>query len=128
MSIVYYTNKVTGVKYAYESTAHWDPVRKQSRPSKKYLGRVDPITNEVIPSAGRRGRVKRSEDTIHDPEMLNRDYKERYEQLLTSAQETSGRLQEAEKQIQKLEKQLQRAQELLSQFNNKLGEALQFEV
>ena len=128
MSIVYHTNRDTGVTYAFESTPRWDPVRKQSRPTRKYLGRVDPITNEIIPSSGRRGRVKKSEDTINDPEMLNRDYKERYEQVLAEAKKTSERLQESERRIRKLEKQLQRAQELLAQFNSKLEQALQVEA
>lgn len=35
-------------KYAYEITAHWDKEKKQSRNISKYLGPVDPETNEII--------------------------------------------------------------------------------
>lgn len=56
MSIVRYTNKTTGVVTLYESTSHYDPETKQSRPVRKYLGREDPETGELIPSTGRRGR------------------------------------------------------------------------
>lgn len=56
MSIVKYTNRKTGVVTLYESTSHYDPVTKQSRPIRKYLGRLDPVTGELIPSSGKRGR------------------------------------------------------------------------
>ena len=62
MSIVKYTNKKTGVVSWYESTSHYDPETKQSRPVRKYLGREDPVTGELIPSSGRRGR--RNGDTL----------------------------------------------------------------
>lgn len=58
MSIVRYTNKKTGVVTLYESTSHYDPETKQSRPIRKYLGREDPVTGKLIPSSGRRGRKK----------------------------------------------------------------------
>ena len=58
MSIVKYTNKKTGVVSWYESTSHYDPETKQSRPIRKYLGREDPATGELIPSSGQRGRKK----------------------------------------------------------------------
>lgn len=46
--IVYQTNKKTGVKYAYESISYWDPVKKQPRSKRKYVGKVDPETGEII--------------------------------------------------------------------------------
>ena len=58
MSIVKYTNKKTGVVTLYESTSHYDPITKQSRPVRKYLGKEDPVTGELIPSTGKRGRKK----------------------------------------------------------------------
>ena len=65
MSIVKYTNKKTGVVTLYESTSHYDPATKQSRPVRKYLGREDPVTGELIPSSGTRGR-KKGTSTITD--------------------------------------------------------------
>lgn len=62
ISIVKYTNKKTGVVSWYESTSHYDPETKQSRPVRKYLGREDPVTGELIPSSGKRGR--RNGDTL----------------------------------------------------------------
>ena len=60
MAIVKYKNQ-SGIEYAYESTSSWDPVRKQSRPKRKYLGRVDPETGEIIPTAGKRGRPRKNQ-------------------------------------------------------------------
>ncbi len=63
MSIVRYVNKKTGRVALYESTSHYDPETKQSRPIRKYLGTEDPETGELIPSSGKRGR-KRNPKTI----------------------------------------------------------------
>jgi len=49
-AIVYQTNKQTGVTYAYESVSHWDKDKRQSRARRKCIGRVDPETNEIIPT------------------------------------------------------------------------------
>ena len=48
--IVYQTNKQTGIKYAYESISYWDKDKKQARSKRKYIGRVDPETGEIITS------------------------------------------------------------------------------
>ena len=58
-SIVYQTDKKTGTKYAFESISYWDKDKKQPRSKRKYLGKVDPVTGEIIPS---RGRSTHSED------------------------------------------------------------------
>ena len=50
-SIVYQTNPKTGAKYAYESVSYWDKEKQQPRSKRKYLGRVDPETGEIIRSA-----------------------------------------------------------------------------
>ena len=46
--IVYQTNKKTGIRYAYESVSYWDPDKKQPRSRRKYIGKVDPETGEII--------------------------------------------------------------------------------
>lgn len=49
-AIVYQTNKKTGVIYAYESVSYWDKEKKQSRAKRKCIGRVDPETQEIVPT------------------------------------------------------------------------------
>lgn len=46
--IVYQTDHKTGVKYAYESVSYWDKEKGQPRSKRKYLGKVDPETGEII--------------------------------------------------------------------------------
>lgn len=46
--IVYQTDHKTGIKYAYESVSYWDKDKKQPRSKRKYIGRVDPETGEII--------------------------------------------------------------------------------
>lgn len=97
MSIVKYRNKKTGVVTWYESTSHYDPETKQSRPIRKYLGKEDPVTGELIPSSGKRGRKSRSQvqsadrhtdesvstqdDRIQQLEKQNRDQRDRIRAL-----------------------------------------------
>jgi transposase len=49
-AIVYQTCKQTGITYAYESVAYWDKSKQQSRAQRKLLGRVDPLTKEIVPT------------------------------------------------------------------------------
>ena len=63
MAIVKYKNQ-SGITYAYESISEWDPVKKQSRPKRRYLGRVDEETGEIIPTAGKRGRPRKNSPSI----------------------------------------------------------------
>ena len=61
MAIVKYKNQ-SGITYAYEAVSKYDPSSKSSRPVRKYLGRVDPETGEIIPTAGKRGRPPKNQD------------------------------------------------------------------
>jgi len=50
MSVVYHTNKKTGVTYAYENQPYWDKEKQQSRAKRVPLGKVDPSTGSIIPT------------------------------------------------------------------------------
>lgn len=50
MGIIYWTNKQTGIKYAYKNEAYWDKDKKQSRARRILLGKVDTDTGEIIPT------------------------------------------------------------------------------
>ena len=103
-SIVYQIDKKTGAKYAFESVSYWDKDKKQPRSKRKYLGKVDPETGEIIPSRGRtvHSEEKASEETTILPALykeieerdrtikeLRRDLDEvteKYNQLLVTVQ------------------------------------------
>ena len=48
--------------YAYESTPKWVPELGQSRPTKKYLGKINPVTGEIVPTT--RKRKQKSTDPV----------------------------------------------------------------
>lgn len=53
MSIVYNTDKRSGITYAYESKSYWDKDKKQSRSKRTLIGRVDTATGEIVKTDGR---------------------------------------------------------------------------
>ena len=59
--IVYQIDKKTGTKFAYESVSYWDKEKKQPRSKRKYLGKVDPETGEIIPSRSSAAPIKITE-------------------------------------------------------------------
>ena len=101
MSIVRYTDKKTGRVVLYESTSHYDPVTKQSRPIRKYLGVEDPVTGELIPSTGKPGRKAKSEtknNTAETRATAEPDYKEIINKLKEECIQKDKRISELEKQ------------------------------
>ena len=59
MAIIKQYHKDTDTTYVYESTSYWDPVKKQSRSKRRVIGKVDPITGDIVPT-GKRGGNRRS--------------------------------------------------------------------
>ena len=53
-NIIYQQNKKTGVVYAYKDQPYWDPEKKQSRSKRKILGKIDPLTGDIVPTRGRK--------------------------------------------------------------------------
>ncbi|MDD4773429.1 MAG: hypothetical protein PHZ09_07465 [Eubacteriales bacterium] len=58
MSIIYQTNKKTGIIYAYESKAYWDKEKKQSRAKRTLIGKIDPDSGKIIPTREYRKQTK----------------------------------------------------------------------
>ena len=50
MSVVYHTNKKTGIIYAYENESYWDKGKQQSRAKRKPIGKMDPVTGNIVPT------------------------------------------------------------------------------
>ena len=49
-SIVYQKDKRSGITYAYQSVSYWHKEKKQSRSRRTLIGRVNPETNEILPT------------------------------------------------------------------------------
>ena len=58
MAIIRQYHKDTDTTYVYESISYWDAEKQQSRSKRKLLGKIDPLSGEIIPT-GKRGRKKR---------------------------------------------------------------------
>ena len=115
MSLVRYTNKKTGVVTVYESTSHYDPETKQSRPIRKYLGVEDPKTGKIIPSSGKPGRKKITESTSKPtPKKDGKDYKLLYEKEKKENADKDARIKELEKRNKLLVANLEHMRETIS--------------
>ncbi|MDR0764292.1 MAG: IS1634 family transposase [Synergistaceae bacterium] len=57
-NIAYQHNKKTGAVYVYSVQRYWDKEKKSPRNKQLYLGKLDPVTGELIPSARRKPRSK----------------------------------------------------------------------
>ena len=102
MSIVRYTNKKTGVVTLYESTSHYDPETKQSRPVRKYLGVEDPETGKLIPSSGLRGRKKADGSAPSKREQNESKYKAKFEKLQKECDEKAEKIKQLEHENKKM--------------------------
>ena len=126
MSIVRYTNKKTGVVSLYESTSYYDPVTKQSRPKRQYLGVEDPETGELIPTSGKRGRKKKDgSDPDPKPKKSEIDYKSKYEKLLQDSKEKDEEIKQLRHDNKMLYYCLQRLRDMASDMmENKVPDSL----
>ena len=114
MAIVKYKNQ-SGVTYAYESISEWDPVKKQSRPKRKYLGRVDPETGEIISTAGKLGSIQDTKAT---------DYKTLFENTSAALEKSQADLKQLKKEKEELAIQNQQLADLISQIYRQTGSFL----
>ncbi len=103
--IVYQTDKKTGTPYAYESFSYWDKEKKQPRSKRKYLGPVDPDTNEIIykDEGTRRRSVKEPADPHKDDE-LKRELAERDRIIKSLKEEIKKKDLEYKKLVASVEK------------------------
>ena len=58
MAIIRQTDKRTGITYVFESISTYYPELKQSRSKRHIIGKIDPISGEVVP-CGKPGRPKK---------------------------------------------------------------------
>ena len=118
MSIVRYVNKKTGVVALYESTSHYDPETKQSRPVRKYLGTEDPETGELIPSSGKRRRKKDGEGSERKNKTNTTEYEELYKQKCKECDEKDALIIKLERQNKKLKADIQRIRDIAQDMLN----------
>ena len=119
MPIVKYKNQ-SGVTYAYEQTSSYDSERKQSRPVRKYLGRVDPETGEIIPTTGKRGRPpkKTAESKLENQEP---DYKALFEKKCLEAERLQKELAKVKETNEQLSLQARELKQVIVAIRDQIS-------
>ena len=96
MGIVYQTDKRSGITYAYENQSFWDPELKRSKSKRKLIGRVDPVTKEIVPTDGRCKKrspsYKPCNDDYEMPKTM-KGLKDEVRRLLKENQELRGQIE-----------------------------------
>ncbi len=64
MASVKQYDKRSAITYAYEATYHWDKEKQQSQCKRKLIGRVNPDTEEIVPTNGRNRKDKITKPTL----------------------------------------------------------------
>lgn len=93
-SIVIYTDKKSGRKYAYQSVSYYDKEKRQPRNKRKMIGVVDPVTGEIVPSS----RKKKEPQS-------NEDYKKLYEKALKDIAKNEDRISQLEGAVSSLKEE-----------------------
>ena len=99
MAIVKVHNKARNVTYVYESISYWDKELKQPRSHRKLIGRIDPVTGDVVPT-GKRSKPKAA---VAAPSHSDTDYKALYEQALVAIEQKDALIAELRSRLNALE-------------------------
>lgn len=53
MALVKQLDKRSGITYVYDSVSYWDREKQQPRSKRKLIGKLDPVTGDIVPTDGR---------------------------------------------------------------------------
>ena len=96
MAIIKQTNKKTGITYVIDSESYWDKEKQQPRSRRKIIGKIDPVTGEVVPTNRHQKRKSDVTETTMTSVSASTDDEVHTDQ---------ARIRELEKQVSKLQKQ-----------------------
>ena len=96
MAIVKQLDKRSGITYAYESISRWDKEKKQSRSTRKRIGRVDEKTGEIIATDGRGRKESSGDDEV--VKVLSKEAKKRQDAIELYQKGNRTELAQAEQQ------------------------------
>lgn len=95
-------DKRTGNTYVYESVSFWDKEKGQPRSRRKLIGKLDPETNEIVPT-----RKKKAAVPVKDSDENSPDFKALYDSLVLENKSINEKLVQQSKQIAELSLQVQ---------------------
>lgn len=103
MAIIKQYHADTDVTYVYESTSYWDAEKKQSRSKRKLLGKLDPVTGEIIPTGTRGRKKKEAAENVPAPSgSASKEAEARIRELTLALSLKDARIAELEKENRKL--------------------------
>lgn len=123
MAIIQQYHKDTDTTYVYESESYWVPELGQSRSRRKLLGKLDPVTGEIVP-CGKRGPKKKQAE-VGEEQVSASEYSKllgQYEQSQTEATKLRLNLTEMEKELSDLRKQNQRMANTIQKIRGLIAE------
>lgn len=53
MAIIKQFDKRSGITYVYDSKSYYDKEKKCSRAKRRLIGKIDPLTGDIVPTDGR---------------------------------------------------------------------------
>ena len=105
--------------YIFESKSYWDSEKGQARSKRKCIGKLDPVTGEIIPT-GKRGRAKKEPE---GPGMADgnpsRELMEAKKELLSlrfSVSDLEQKLKETQAHVRELEEALKQIQQIAGKY------------
>lgn len=119
MAIIKQYHKDTDTTYVYESVSYWDEEKKQSRSKRRVIGKLDPVTGEIIPT-GKRGRKPKEAPSAQEEGStgLSRLYEESQARIKELSLESSRK----DLEIASLRKEVQQLKEMLSRIDRHLAQ------
>ena len=119
MSCIVYQTDRKGNKYAYESTSYWDKSKGQPRSKRKYIGKVDPETGEIIPSK----RSRKTTDTAEESRQSSADENRMLQKLYDEIKSRDNRIAELRNEKKQLEGRCRKMSEIIRTISVIAGEA-----
>ena len=107
MSIVKSYSKQNNTTYFYEQDYKWNPKTKRPEGTRKLIGKLDPVTGQMIPT-GKRGRPKKdsysSDEPVSQPAV--NPYEAEMKKLLAKNKELSDEITALKKALHDSEKKV----------------------
>ena len=124
LGIIKQRNSESGIVYVFESEKYWDEDQKKYKYRKRSIGKLDPITGEIIPAKSKHGRKPQlpPQTDVTDVDMgefqkLSRLYnrsEERVAFLRNRVKELTAEVIDQGKQIKELTRQNKRLMKSMS--------------
>ena len=118
MATVRVHNKARNITYVYESESYWAKDLKQPRSHRKLIGRLDPVTGEVIPTSRKRKEDGSSAQTHNDT-----NYKQLYEQALSTIEQKDAVIRELRSRLAAAESDNREYRRLVGRISGILASA-----